>query len=49
MTLFIVLEVALLIHVRNSAVLYVRGSIWMATLLAVVFLLHRLIRGAGRD
>ncbi len=32
---FLILEIALLVHVRNSAVLYVRGTIWMLTLLGL--------------
>ncbi len=40
--LYMVLEIGLVVHVRNSVVLYIRAAIWMAAILAIVHTIYRL-------
>lgn len=49
--LYLIVESALLVHVRNSVVTYLRASIWMATILLALlgtYALMRRLGGAGR-
>jgi hypothetical protein len=47
--LFVIIEMALLMHVRNSAVAYIRGSLWMGTLFVALMLTFRIVRKRVKD